>query len=507
MNTSRVSLRTVSSLALASMTALASHSVYAVEVGRARLLSQPAQPLVLSVALRDWKPDETLSIQFPDREQWQQAGLTPPVALEGWQIELQPGKSQIILRSPQAVDAKVIDVLLDIQSSSGLQRHQVSVVNAAKVAESLQLPSTTASTSSSYGTRSLTAASSSTDSYKVRTGDNLSSIAAKRTPEGVSTYQYMAALLAANPDAFQHGNMNLLRAGSTLNAPTADQLQAYSDTEARKLFAEQADWYAQYKRGLADHKSPALVAEEATTGHARPQEVAAPTELPAKGDTLTLSTESWADSVKQDQSVATVQALRDASENVEQLEENVRQLSSALREQEAAAAAPQKSGAATGEAGQRDMPDNTDGKQVQHSASSSTTNEEATQRSTSSTADAQGAEHSALSTAGGEADKNDAAPAAGNAAGQAAQNTSTTTDTGSTLSWIQEHLLIVMSALLALIVIITVWVLRRANNSRAEVDSPAPVTPEMVREKLEKINLDLDVPPSDEPTPSERKPS
>lgn len=467
MKTSRLSLRTVSSLALASMTALAAHSAYAVEVGRARLLSQPAQPLVLSVALRDWKPDETLSIQFPDREQWQQAGLTPPVALEGWQIELQPGKSQIILRSPQAVDAKVIDVLLDIQSSSGLQRHQVSVVNAAKVAESLQLPSTAAaSTSSGYGTRSATVTAGSGDSYKVRTGDNLSTIAAKRTPEGVSTYQYMAALLAANPDAFQHGNMNLLRAGSTLNTPTATQLQAYSDAEARKLFGEQADWYAQYKRGLADNKAPALAAEEATTGQASPQAPAAPAERSAKGDTLTLSTESWADSVKQDQSVATAQALRNASENVEQLEENVRQLSSALSEQEALAAEQQKAAAANA----------------------------AEQQSTPG-------------TVASEADKNEPATASVTTAEQVAQNTSTTTDTGSTLSWIQEHLLIVMSALLALIVIITVWVLRRANNSRAEVDSPAPVTPEMVREKLEKINLDLDVPPSDEPTPSERKPS
>ncbi|MGG4603494.1 FimV family protein [Paenalcaligenes sp. Me131] len=468
MTTSRLSLRTVSSLALASMTALAAHSAYAVEVGRARLLSQPAQPLVLSVALRDWKPDETLSIQFPEQEQWQQAGLTPPVALEGWQIEQQPGKSQIILRSPHAVDAKVIDVLLDIQSSSGLQRHQVSVVNAAKVAESLQLPSTAAASSSrSYGTRSVAASADGGDRYKVRTGDTLSSIAAKRTPEGVSTYQYMAALLAANPDAFQHGNMNLLRAGSTLNAPTADQLQAYSDAQARKLFGEQADWYTQYKRRLADNQSPALAVEEATAGEASPQAPAAPTELPSKGDTLTLSTESWADSVKQDQSVATAQALRDASENVEQLEENVRQLSSALSEQEALAAEQQKAGVATSDAEQQATP----------------------------------------SVTASEADKNEPAAAAVSTAEHAAQNTSTTTDTDSTLSWIQEHLLIVMSALLALIVIITVWVLRRANNSRAEIDSPAPVTPEMVREKLEKINLDLDVPPSDEPTPSERKPS
>lgn len=462
MKKSRVSLRTVSSLALASMTALAATSSYAVEVGRTRLLSPPEQPLVLSVALRDWKPEDTLSIQFPEKEQWQQAGLTPPVALEGWQIELQPQRSQIIVRSPQAVDAKVIDVLLDIQSSSGLQRHQVSVVNTAKVAESLQLPSAASTTAREYSTPSAVTGGVRAHSggYKVRSGDTLSKVAAQRTPAGVSNYQYMAALLAANPDAFQHGNMNLLRAGSTLQEPTAEQLQAYSDAEARKVFGEQTQWFAQYKRQLAENKSPALAAAEATAGIARQAESASTPERSSKGDTLTLSTESAADGIKQDQAVATAQALRDTNENIEQLEENVRQLSSALSEQEASKNKNGGTAAVT---------------------------------------------HTDESIDAGEVDNNE--PKASAAVELAAKNQSSITDTGSTLSWIQEHLLIVMSALLALIVIITVWILRRANNSRAEVDSPAPVTPEMVREKLEKINLDLDVPPSDEPTPSERKPS
>ena len=481
MRPSRVSLRTVSSLALASMTALAATASHAVEVGRARLLSPPAQPLVLSVALRDWKPDETLSIQFPEKEQWQQAGLTPPVALEGWQIELQPQRSQIIVRSPQAVDAKVIDVLLDIQSSSGLQRHQVSVVNAAKVAESLQLPSASPTGTRDYSTPSAATSTvtPNTGSYQVRNGDTLGAIAAQRTPAGVSTYQYMAALLAANPHAFQHGNMNLLRAGSTLQEPTTEQLQAYSDAEARKMFGDQAQWFAQYKRQLAENKSPALAVAEATTGVTRPVESAAPAKLSAKGDSLTLSTESWADSVKQDQAVATAQALSNTVENIEQLEENVRQLASAVSENEARVS----------DSANNDV------------AATTATTSAAAQSSESTTTD------TATTPSGtGEVDKNDA-KASASMAEPAEKNTSSITDTGSTLSWIQEHLLIVMSALLALIVIITVWVLRRANNSRAEIDSPAPVTPEMVREKLEKINLDLDVPPSDEPTPSERKPS
>ncbi|XOT94403.1 hypothetical protein ACMTAU_13630, partial [Alcaligenes pakistanensis] len=69
-----------------------------------------------------------------------------------------------------------------------------------------------------------------------------------------------------------------------------------------------------------------------------------------------------------------------------------------------------------------------------------------------------------------------------------------------TVSWIQENMLAVMAVVLALIVVLVTWVLRRANSeNRNGDDSPAPVSEAMVREKLEKINLDLDQPPSDEP--------
>ena len=59
-----------------------------------------------------------------------------------------------------------------------------------------------------------------------------------------------------------------------------------------------------------------------------------------------------------------------------------------------------------------------------------------------------------------------------------------------TVSWIQEHMLAVMAVVLALIVVLVTWVLRRANTeNRHGDDSPAPVSEAMVREKLEKIKL------------------
>lgn len=69
------------------------------------------------------------------------------------------------------------------------------------------------------------------------------------------------------------------------------------------------------------------------------------------------------------------------------------------------------------------------------------------------------------------------------------------------MSWIQEHMLGVITGLLALIVLIIAWLLRRANIARDDDgdDQPSAITEAMVQEKLDKINLDLSQPPSDEP--------
>lgn len=69
------------------------------------------------------------------------------------------------------------------------------------------------------------------------------------------------------------------------------------------------------------------------------------------------------------------------------------------------------------------------------------------------------------------------------------------------MSWFQEHMLGTITGLLALIVLVIAWLLRRANTSRDDDhdDQPALITQAMVKEKLDKINLDLSEPPSDEP--------
>ena len=64
-------------------------------------------------------------------------------------------------------------------------------------------------------------------------------------------------------------------------------------------------------------------------------------------------------------------------------------------------------------------------------------------------------------------------------------------DANSLSSWFMNNLLIVISGALALIVLILAWLLRRVGAERDD-DSDAAITEEMVRERLQSINLDLD---------------
>ncbi|MFX4729020.1 FimV/HubP family polar landmark protein, partial [Acinetobacter baumannii] len=55
--------------------------------------------------------------------------------------------------------------------------------------------------------------------YEARRGDTLRRIATENAPSGVSLDQMLVALVRANPDAFDGGNMNRLRAGRILSIP------------------------------------------------------------------------------------------------------------------------------------------------------------------------------------------------------------------------------------------------------------------------------------------------
>ena len=96
----------------------------------------------------------------------------------------------------------------------------------------------------------------------VKRGETLGKIAASVKPEGVSLEQMLVGIVRSNPDAFINNNMNLLRAGATLQIPDSGQLTAVSRGEAAKeVRVQTADWN-RYRRRVADRPVAASEREE-----------------------------------------------------------------------------------------------------------------------------------------------------------------------------------------------------------------------------------------------------
>jgi len=112
------------------------------------------------------------------------------------------------------------------------------------------------------------------DSVAVKKGDTLSGIASRVRPEGVSLEQTLLGLYRENTQAFA-GNVNRLKAGRTLNVPSAEQIAAIPQTEAVRELKLQADDWRAYRQKLAAAASiaPEVAADsgEAVSGKITPK--------------------------------------------------------------------------------------------------------------------------------------------------------------------------------------------------------------------------------------------
>lgn len=112
------------------------------------------------------------------------------------------------------------------------------------------------------------------DHVKVKRGDTLIGIASRVRPEGVSLEQTLLGLYRENTQAF-NGNMNRLKAGKTLEVPSADVVAAIPQKDAvRELRLQAEDWRA-YRQKLAGAVSaaPAVKStpEQASSGKVTPR--------------------------------------------------------------------------------------------------------------------------------------------------------------------------------------------------------------------------------------------
>ncbi|MGB6241156.1 MAG: FimV/HubP family polar landmark protein [Castellaniella sp.] len=529
--------RLIGSSALA-LAALAAGSVQAADFGHARLASAVGEPLLILVPVSDLTAADlqALSARPAPVADWTAAGLTPPVALDSLNITVTPSAqagARRVLRvaSTQAFSGTLADLLLDVQMATGAQRYQVSLVAPGPLR--VDAPASQSAAPAQAGTAPAIGAAAKPSSIRrvpagaiaVRSGDTMFAIARRHAVDGVSVYQLMMALQRANPQAFIHSNINLVRAGASLAVPSVDDMLSISDAQARQQFHDQTVAFARLRGRQAD--AAANVGAQAAGGA-----VSSDAKTPAQsagagaGDRVQLS-QGGASSAA-DARAAQGHALQDAESRVGQLQDNVQNLNKALQSQGEAARTAAAHGAqvlgqsleqvasAISEAG-RESAAQANPQASSPSASADgqpargATTAQAGDAATAAGATGGAATGGAAGSSGAQAGQAGAqAGAAGTAAGQsgkdigagpglapqgpaaaAASELQASPQAEHRVSWIQDHLLWVMTALLAVIVFIIAWLLRRANTTRDDTDDSPQITEAMVRDKLQGVDLEL----------------
>jgi len=170
--------------------------------------------------------------------------------------------------------------------------------------------------------------------YDVKRGDTLGAIARANLPQGVSLNQMMIAIYRANPDAFLRENINLVRAGRTLNIPSTDELSSVGAEEANRLVQAHRSEWEDYRSRLAAAPTRA----ETASGRAVTGKIEGKPEAGAPGaaeDQVRLSKADPAKpggsaAARADDAAARERALKEAQSRVTDLEKNVADLQKLL---------------------------------------------------------------------------------------------------------------------------------------------------------------------------------
>jgi len=274
----------VVSLILAGL--IAATDASALGMGRLNVTTALGQPLVAEVDLTVAAGDDPDSVR---------ANVATPAVYRAANVEYQGilqtirvqvlkrpnGTPYLRLTSTQSINDPYLDILLEVNSSTGrLVREYVFLLDppGAALAQAIEptqparpaMPAASAppaarpqtSTSGAPSPAATPAApvaaprassGEASGTYTVKSGDTLSRIAGRNAQPGVSIEQLMIAIQRANPDAFSAGNINRLRAGATLNLPSATDAQGITQNNAVSEVRAQAASWRGYVARVADN--------------------------------------------------------------------------------------------------------------------------------------------------------------------------------------------------------------------------------------------------------------
>lgn len=234
----------------------------ALGLGEIRLnsaLSEPLDAEIELVQVRELTPTEILP-NLASNADFSAAGVERYPFLSDLRFEVvigDKGRSYIKVRSRKPIKEPFLNFLVEVNWPAGrlLREYtllldppvytgrQAEPVRQAQSAPASRPAATTPRPSTATGAPAPAYRESATggaDSHVITSNDSLWSIAQKLKPSNsVTTQQTMIALQRYNPDAFIDDNINLLKRGQVLRAPSEAQIQEISHSEAIQMVAEQ----------------------------------------------------------------------------------------------------------------------------------------------------------------------------------------------------------------------------------------------------------------------------
>ncbi len=229
---------------------------FALSLGEIEVSSPLNQPLEAKILLRAVEQGdlESMEISLGSREQFERAGLDRPFVLSQVQFVIVPGGSgqaHIKVFSDEPIAEPFLNFLVEVNWPRGHVLREYTVLLDPPLYGSEFSRQSNPIPGASLGAGPV---AFSGDEYRVQAGDTLWAIAQQVRPDPrISAPRMMLALLQANPQAFNNGNINDLRAGAVLRVPTLDD-DFFNDANsvAAEVNRQYALWQEYRQGGIAD---------------------------------------------------------------------------------------------------------------------------------------------------------------------------------------------------------------------------------------------------------------
>ncbi|HJV71524.1 FimV/HubP family polar landmark protein [Ideonella sp.] len=281
----------LTTVAAAALLLLHAGGAQALSLGRLTVQSSLGEALRAEIDITSMSPEEAASLRttLASPEAFRAAGVEFNPVLSGAQLTLArrpDGRAYIRVSGDRAVSEPFVDVIIDFAWASGrLQRAYTLLIDPPPTRPAAPPPvAATAPVISGAPTQvapiappppspppvaaaprpaskpiapsapkpvAPPPAAEGADSYHVRSGDTLSSIASAHGRSGVSLDQMLVSLYRGNPQAFIDNNMNRLKSGVVLNLPDAATAKDVAPDEARQVIQAHSADFAAFRQRLA----------------------------------------------------------------------------------------------------------------------------------------------------------------------------------------------------------------------------------------------------------------